>query len=107
VLTGGNNLFFTSGLDYRQLLTADLKYMEKSLPDKNVKDQMQNFDVAIFAGFGGIIPLGKLSLGIELRYSNSLNNISKDNLSSSSGLPARFRFTGFQLLLSLNYSALK
>lgn len=104
VLTGGKHTYFTSGLDYRQLLKADLKYLENSLPDKDVKDRMQNYEASIFAGFGGIISLGKPSVGLELRYSHSLNNVSKDNYNNISGLPARFRFSGFQLLMFFNYS---
>lgn len=106
VLTGAQHTYFSSGLDYRQLLTADLKYLEVSLPDKDVKDRLQNYDLEIFAGFGGIISFGKPSIGLELRYSQSLLNISKDNPSYSSGLPARFRFSGFQLLVSFNFSAM-
>jgi Outer membrane protein beta-barrel domain len=104
VLTGSKHTYFTSGLDYRYLLKAELKYLETSLPEKDVKDRVQNYEAAIFAGFGGLITFGKPSIGLELRYSHSLNNISKDNTSPASGLPARFRFTGFQLLMFFNYS---
>ncbi len=105
VLTGGKSTYFTSGFDYKYLLAADLKYMAASISDKSVKDRMRNYEFAIFAGFGGIISLGQPSIGLELRYSHSLNNISSDNYSNNSGLPARFRFTGFQLLIFLNYSS--
>jgi len=104
VITGGKHTYFTSGLDLKQLLKADLKYLETEQADKDIKDKFENFEAAIFAGFGGLIKFGKPSIGLELRYSHSLNNISKDNFSNASGLPARFRFTGFQLLMSFNYS---
>jgi hypothetical protein len=104
VLTGGKHTYFTSGFDFKSLLNAKLKYLVTGEQDKDVKDKLENFEAAIFAGFGGLITLGKPSIGLELRYSHSLNNISKDIQSNSSGLPARFRFTGFQLLMFLNYS---
>ena len=106
ILTGGKSTYFTSGFDFKQLLNADLKYLETSQQEKSVKDKMQSYEMAIFAGFGGIISFGKPKIGLELRYSHSLNNVSKDNESVSSGLPSRFRFSGFQLLMFLNYSTL-
>jgi hypothetical protein len=105
VLTSARHTYFTSGLDFRQLLKAEMKYITASLPVKDMKANLQSFDASIFVGFGGIISLGRPSIGLELRYSHSLNNISKDNFSNSSGLPARFRFTGFQLLMFINYSS--
>ena len=105
VLTGGKSTYFTSGLDYKYLLSADLKYLIASKEDKDIKQRMQNNEIAIFAGFGGLISLGRPSIGLELRYSHSLNNVSKDNQSNTSSLPARFRFTGFQLLIFLNYGS--
>ena len=104
VLTGSKHTYFSSGFDLKRLINADLKYLETGQPDADIRDKFQNFEAAIFAGFGGFIKLKKVSIGLELRYSHSLNNISKNNQSSSSGLPARFRFTGFQLLMFLNYS---
>jgi hypothetical protein len=65
---------------------------------------VQNYDFSIFMGAGGTISFGKPSIGLELRYSHSLNNISKDIFSNASGLPARFRFTGFQFIVSIDYN---
>jgi hypothetical protein len=104
VLTGGKHTYFSSGFDYKILLEADLKYLISSLPDKSVKDRLQSYEASVFAGFGGTVSFGRPSLSLELRYSHSLNNLSKDNFSTVSGLPARFRFSGFQLLLFMNYS---
>jgi hypothetical protein len=104
VLTGGKHTYFSSGLDYRMLLNANLKYLESSSPDKDIKEQMNSYDLAIFAGFGGLITFGMPSIGLELRYSHSLMNISKDDVNNRSGTPRRFRFTGFQFLVSFNYS---
>jgi hypothetical protein len=105
LLTGSKFTYFSSGLDLKMLLSADRKFVDGETSPTDIKEKLQKYDASIFAGFGGIIPLGKTNLGIELRYSHSLTNISKDITSSSSGLPARFRFTGFQLILSFNYAA--
>jgi hypothetical protein len=107
ILTGSKSTYFTSGFDYKYLLNAELKYLENSQADKDVKARIQNYEFAVFAGFGGLISFGKPKIGLELRYSQSLNNLSNDNFAESSGLPARFRFTGFQLLMFFNYSAKK
>lgn len=106
VTTGkkASHFVFTSGFDYRYLLNAKMKYLENNTPDKDVKEKVQSYDFSIFMGVGGIISFGRPSVGLELRYSYSLNNISKDNFSISSGLPARFRFAGFQLLVLFDYS---
>jgi hypothetical protein len=104
VLTEGKHTYFTSGLDLRALLNSKLKYLESSIPDKEIKNNIRNYEAEIFAGFGGIISFGKPNIALELRYSHSLTNISKDSPAFTYGMPARFRFSGFQLLISFNYS---
>lgn len=104
VFTGAKKTFFSSGLDLKFLLNAELKNLEKSQEKKSIKEEFQNYEVSVFAGYGAFFPIGFTSIGLELRYAHSLNNISREGSYNSSGLPARFRFSGFQLLVSVYYS---
>jgi hypothetical protein len=58
--------------------------------------------VAVNFGFGVMLPLGSPLLTLELRYSQSLLNLSKpEENPAASALPERFRSSGLQLMAGL------
>ena len=94
VLAGNGRTFVTSGLDFGFLTGATLREGSK---EEDVKDRVQNFDVAVNFGFGGVVYAGRPNVSLELRYSQSLLNLANSN-TTEEALPARFRSSGFQLL---------
>ncbi|MCK7517467.1 MAG: hypothetical protein MZV64_06965 [Ignavibacteriales bacterium] len=69
---------------------------------KDVNDLIKNYDISATFGFGVNIPIGSPIISLELRYMQSLLNLS-DISTSESGttFPFRFRTSGFQFLTSI------
>jgi hypothetical protein len=65
--------------------------------ERDVKDRVEDFDVAAVFGFGGVVFAGKPNVSLELRYSQSLLNLANAS-TTEDALPVRFRSSGFQLL---------
>ena len=94
VHAGHRRTFVTSGLDFGFLTSATL---EEGTDETDVKDRLENFDVAVNFGFGGVVFTGKPHVTLELRYSQSLLNLANES-TLQDALPVRFRSSGFQLL---------
>jgi hypothetical protein len=94
VLADNGWLYVTSGLDFGYLSSATLT---EGSAETDVSAALSDWDVAVIFGVGGLIPIGRPSLTLEARYSQSLVNL-PDATAGSSSLPARFRSSGFQFL---------
>lgn len=94
VFAGHRRTFVTSGLDFGFLTGATLT---EGSDERDVKDRIEDFDVAVNFGFGGIIYAGKPNVSLELRYSQSLLNLANAS-TIEDALPVRFRSSGFQFL---------
>lgn len=94
VMAGNGRTFVTSGLDFGILTGATL---EKGDNEEDVKDRVEDFDVAVNFGFGGVVFSGRPNVSLELRYSQSLLNLA-NSTTTEEALPVRFRSSGFQLI---------
>jgi len=91
--------YVTGGFDVGMLLDAKLRGRG---PDEDIKTVLNDLDVAALFGFGVVFPLGAPQLTVELRYSQSLLNLSAGGMGlSGAALPDRFRAGGFQLLAGM------
>jgi len=107
VLSAGGAIFFSSGLDFKYLLKAELVNLKEPDTKKDIKYIFEKTDISVFFGFGGEIKFGKPVVSLELRYATSLMNLSNAESSPEAGLPERFRFNGFQLIAALSFPILK
>jgi hypothetical protein len=94
VMAGHRRTFVTSGLDFGFLTGATLT---EGSDERDVKDRVEDFDVAVNFGFGGVLMTGRPNVTLELRYAQSLTNLARDSEDTGT-LPPRFRSSGFQLL---------
>ncbi len=94
VFAGHRRTFVTGGLDFGFLTGATLT---EGSDERDVKDRVEDFDVAAVFGFGGVVFAGKPNVSLELRYSQSLLNLANAS-TTEDALPVRFRSSGFQLL---------
>ena len=94
-------VFFSSGLDPGYLNNASLEnLMDGSSSDIN--DFFEKWDISAAFGLGVNIPVGLPIISLELRYEQSLNNLSDiSDKESGTTIPYRFRTTGFQLLVGV------
>jgi hypothetical protein len=91
--------YVTGGVDVGMLLDATLSGRG---PDEDIKTVLNDVDVAALFGFGVVFPLGAPRLTLELRYTQSLLNLSAGGTEpSGAALPDRFRASGFQLLAGM------
>jgi hypothetical protein len=95
VITDGGRWYVTSGVDLGWLTSATLSTVSGS-QETDVKDALNDFDLAVIFGVGRMFPVGRPRITAEIRYSQSLANLAGD--STGQDLPARFRASGFQLL---------
>ncbi len=99
VISGNGKTYVSSGLDFGILSQAKLSNLNKDEQAQDIKRFFQDFDVAVNFGFGVMLPLGSPLLTLELRYSQSLTNLSKpEENPGESALSPRLRSTGLQLL---------
>lgn len=102
VVSGNGKTYVSSGLDFGILSQAELSNLNKDEPTQDIKKLFKDFDVALNFGFGVMLPLGSPLLTLELRYSQSLANLSNSEENpQASALPERFRSSGLQLLAGL------
>jgi hypothetical protein len=94
-------IYFSSGLDFGYLMNSSVEnIMDGST--KDVNELIKNYDISATFGFGVNIPIGSPIISLELRYMQSILNLS-DISTSESGttFPFRFRTSGFQFLTSI------
>ena len=96
VMAGHRRTYVTGGLDFSFLSSATLT---EGSNEEDVKDRLKSSDIAVNFGFGGVIRQGSPAVTLELRYAQSLSNLSgRDASDPEDQLPVRFRSSGFQLL---------
>ena len=96
VMAGNQRTFVTGGLDLAFLTGATLK---EGSAEEDIKDRLKGSDIAMNFGFGGVVRRGSPAVTVELRYSQSLTNLSNREVEvGGDKLPVRFRSSGFQLL---------
>jgi hypothetical protein len=97
--------YFLSGLDIGFLLNSVLYDIEKINGETDISEFVNEFDVAALFGFGVKFNVKSNSLYFELRYSQSLLNMSDNSINKfDSYLPTRFRLSGLQLLTGFNFN---
>ncbi len=96
VITNGGKWFVTSGLDFGFLSSATIGTISGSV-ESDVKDSLTEFDLAVMFGVGRMFPVGRPKITAELRYSQSLLNLSNQTVGTND-LPVRFRASGLQLV---------
>jgi len=102
VISGNGKTYVSSGLDFGVLLQAESSDLNQDGETQDIKNLFQDFDLAVNLGFGVMLPVGAPLLTFELRYSQSLLNLSKaEENPEAAALPERFRSTGLQLLAGL------
>ena len=94
-------IFFSSGLDFGYLMNSTVENIVDG-STQDVSNLFKTFDISATLGFGVNIPIGAPIISLELRYMQSLLNLS-DISSDESGttFPYRFRTSGFQFLTSI------
>jgi hypothetical protein len=94
-------IYFSSGLDFGYLMNSTIENIVDG-STKDVSSLFETIDISATFGFGVNIPIGSPIISIEIRYMQSLLNLS-DISSNESGttFPYRFRTSGFQFLTSI------
>ena len=94
-------IYFSSGLDFGYLMNSTVENIVDG-STKDVNELIKNYDISATFGFGVNIPIGSPIISLELRYMQSLLNLSDISTSESgSTFPFRFRTSGFQFLTSI------
>jgi hypothetical protein len=96
--------FFSSGIDLSYLTGATLEnLMEGS--SKDVDHLLKKYDFAVTFGFGVNFPVKTSLVSLELRYLQSLTNLSDISSGETEEVfPYRFRISGFQFCTSILFS---
>lgn len=96
--------YFISGLDLGYLKDAKYTDVNQTIEETDISDSFQEFDLAAVFGAGVKIPVSYFIASAEVRYSQSLLNLSSNVPEVQfNSLPSRFRFSGFQLIANLSY----
>jgi hypothetical protein len=96
--------YFLSGVDFGYLLKSTANDKEK-ITEKDISSYVNKFDLAALFGVGVNFKVKSNDLYLELRYSQSLLNMSNNSQNKfDSYLPTRFRLMGFQLLTGFNFN---
>jgi hypothetical protein len=97
--------YFLSGLDLGFLLNSEAYTLENPEEKVDLTDKLNSFDVAVLFGFGVNFNLGNNLIFLELRYEQSILNLSdSSDVDKNNYYPDRFRFGGLQLLTGFNFS---
>ena len=93
-------IYFSSGLDFGYLMNSTVENIVDG-STKDVSDLFKTFDLSATFGFGVNFPIGLPIISLEIRYMQSLLNLSDISSSESeTTFPFRFRTSGFQFLTS-------
>ena len=94
-------IYFSSGLDFGYLMNSTVENIVDG-STKDVSDLFKTFDLSATFGFGVNFPIGSPIISLEIRYMQSLLNLSDISSSESeTTFPFRFRTSGFQFLTSI------
>jgi hypothetical protein len=97
--------YFLSGFDFGLLLKSSGYDVNKINGEKDLSNYVNKFDLSALFGIGVNFKIKSKDLYLEIRYSQSLLNMSSNNTSTfGSDLPSRFRFTGFNILTGFNFN---
>jgi hypothetical protein len=99
-VTAGGKVYVTSGVNLSFLTSANLKGVEDSSEEIDVKEAFRSFDIAVDFGVGGQLPLGSLEIMLEARYEQGLGNVVEDAISEDA-VRTRLRSSGLQLLAGI------
>ncbi len=96
--------YFISGLDFGYLNEAKYTDVNQTIEEKDVSDSFEKIDLAAVFGAGVKFPVSYFVASAEIRYSQSLLNVSSnvENVQFNS-LPSRFRFSGLQFVANFSY----
>lgn len=97
--------YFLSGFDAGYLSKAVL--YDKDTPDdeSDIAEYVNKFDLSAMFGVGINFKIKTHNLYAELRYSQSILNMSNNDVEKfNSSLPTRFRLSGLQFLLGYNFN---
>lgn len=99
ITTGAGRTYVTGGFELGFLQEASWVETDRS---QDIADSFKEFDVAFDFGFGAMLPIGGSRLTLEARYSQNITNVTGVAMQASGGMvPARARFSGFQLLFGV------
>ena len=99
LVTGNGMTYFSGGVDLGFLLDATLTHDGQESDTSNV---IKDIDIAAVFAFGVMIDIGAPLLTLEARYTQSVTNVAEPEMADDdSGLPVRFRSTGFQLFAGI------
>jgi len=94
-------IYFSSGLDFGYLMNSTVENIVDG-STKDVNELIKNYDISATFGFGVNIPIGSPIISLELRYMQSILNLSDISYAESgTTFPFRFRTSGFQFLTSI------
>lgn len=94
-------IYFSTGLDFGYLMNSTVENIVDG-STKDVSNLFKTIDISATFGFGVNIPIGSPIISLELRYMQSLLNLSDiSSTESESTFPYRFRTSGFQFLTSI------
>lgn len=94
-------IYFSSGLDFGYLMNSTVENIVDG-STKDVSNLFKSYDLSATFGFGVNIPIGSPIISLEIRYMQSLFNLSDISSSESeTTFPYRFRTSGFQFLTSI------
>jgi hypothetical protein len=102
-LSPGGGWFINGGLDLSFLIDASLEDINAG-KTTDVRNLLNDLDLAMILGVGKTFHVHPVLLSLELRYGQSLLNAgANDQLAAITGVPPRFRSSGFQVLVAVLY----
>jgi len=101
IVADNGKTYLTGGFSMGFLLDAQLTLDDVS---EDASDIVNSFDLAADLGFGIMMPVGRPSITLEIRYEQSLLNLANaDRDGSEDDLPARFRCSGWQVMAGMQW----
>lgn len=99
-----NTTYFNGGISLGYLTQSTLTNVVANSPSQNIDSLINSFDFSFIFGFGATIHITKrIDMDLEARYTQSVNNLSKDVNFNGNTLPTRFRSAGFQFITNILY----
>jgi hypothetical protein len=97
--------YFLSGLDPGYLSKSTIQDKEGTTEERDIAEYVNEFDLGATFGVGVNFKIKPHDIYIELKYSQSILNMSNNNVPKfGSDLPQRFRLSGLQLNAGFNFN---